>query len=305
MNSTQLDDSLNVCKGYDPTWLDQALDIYNQTEMKRGNRDQVHQAFSQSQLVISVWSGKRLLGVGRAISDLKMYSAIFDVVVDPTYQKRGIGRMIMTSLVEPLRHTCIYLTSTFGNEEFYQKLGFRFHRTALALYPEKMQNTPYLFRTYEIPKDLIQINKLTVALANLSDSTGCFQLNEQLGYKTEESAFEKRFCFLMTHPEHSVVVVKNEKSEIMAWMHMALRFLLEDENFAQIAAIVVREEMRSSGVGSHLLKVAEDWAKHQGVKEVCLSSAMARERAHGFYVKHGYLHSKTSKLFEKKLTPSL
>jgi predicted N-acetyltransferase YhbS len=29
----------------------------------------------------------------------------------------------------------IHLTSTFGNEEFYKKLGFKKHKTAYAKYP--------------------------------------------------------------------------------------------------------------------------------------------------------------------------
>ncbi len=297
MDTFQITESPVARTGYDPTWLDQALDIYNRAEMKQGNRYQVHQAFSQSQVVISVWSGAKLLGVGRAISDFKMYSAIFDVVVYPDCQKQGIGRLIMASLIEPLQGTYINLTLTFGNEEFCKKLGFRFHNSSLALYPGKMRGTPYLFRTYEIPQSLSHVNGFAVSVAKLSDSVGCYQLNRQLGYETEEAAFIKRFRFLTTHPEHSVIVAKNQTDDVIGWMHMGLRFLLEDDHFAQIAAIVVRENLRSSGVGSHLLKIAEDWARHHCMKEICLSSSVVREKAHNFYLKNGYSNSKTSKLF--------
>ena len=34
-----------------------------------------------------------------------------------------------------LGHTCIHLTATFGNEEFYKNLGFKRHKTAMAKYP--------------------------------------------------------------------------------------------------------------------------------------------------------------------------
>lgn len=298
---TKSTESLIVRKGYDPAWLDQALTIYNRTEMKRGNRDQVHQAFSQSQVVVSVWNGSKLVGTGRAISDFKMYSGIFDVVVDPDCQKQGIGRLIMSSLIESLQGTCIYLTSTFGNEAFYKRLGFRFHKSAMALYPEKMQNTPYLFRNYMVPENLARFGEFTISLAKLTDSVGCHLLNPQLGYETDDEAFSKRFLFLINHPEHSIIVVKNSNDEVVAWMHMGLRFLLEDDNFAQLAGVVVREQDRSSGVGAHLLKVADDWSRHHGMKEICLSSSVTRERAHSFYLKNGYTQSKTSKLFSKEL----
>ena len=165
----------------------------------------------------------------------------------------------MSSLIEPLQGTCIYLTSTFGNEEFYKNLGFRFHKSALALYPEKMRQTPYLFRNYEVQNTLQTFNGLTVSLAKLSDSVGCYRLNSQLGYETEERSFTKRFLFLISHPEHSVIVAKNYDGDVIAWMHMSLRFLLEGDHFSQIAAIVVRETERRSGIGSHLLKVADEF----------------------------------------------
>jgi GNAT superfamily N-acetyltransferase len=267
--------------------------------MKRGNREQVHQAFLQSQVVVSVWNGPNLIGLGRAISDFKMYSSIFDVVVDPRHQKQGIGRLIMSSLIEQLKGTCIYLTSTFGNEEFYKKLGFRFHKSALALYPDKMQSTPYLFSNYQVDEALQSFNGVCFYLAKLIDSVGCYRLCSQLGYETDENSFTKRFLFLIAHPEHSVIVAKNKNGDVIAWMHMGLRFLLEDDHFAQIAAIVVHEDLRRLGLGSHLLKIAEDWARHHGMKEVCLTSSVLRENAHNFYLKNGYSNLKTSKLFAK------
>ncbi len=294
--------NIEIRRNYDPTWLDQALQIYNRTEMKRGNREQVHQAFSNSQVVVSAWQNNDLIAIGRAISDFKMYSAVFDVVVDPDFQKRGVGKTIMTNLIEPLAGTCIYLTSTFGNEDFYKKLGFRFHRSALALYPAKMQNTPYLHQAYQIPEHLQGYNVLTFSIAKLSDSVGCFLLNEQLGYKTEQTEFTKRFLFLIAHPEHSVIVAKNQDDQIVAWMHMGLRFLLEDDHFAQVAAIVVDEKERNYGVGTSLLKIAENWALHHRMKQVRLNSSTVREKAHNFYLQNGFVHSKTSKLFTKELS---
>lgn len=130
--------------GFDPSWLKEALEVYNKTDMKRDNAEQVRKAFSNSQVVISVWFDNRLIGLGRMITDFEMYSAIFDVVVDPAFQKNGIGKIIMDSLISKAPQTCIHLTSTFGNEKFYYKLGFRSHKTAMALYPESFGKSGYL-----------------------------------------------------------------------------------------------------------------------------------------------------------------
>ena len=47
----------------------------------------------------------------------------------------------MQALMEKAPETRFYLTSTFGNENFYRDLGFRKHKTAFALYPS---DSPYL-----------------------------------------------------------------------------------------------------------------------------------------------------------------
>lgn len=137
-------DQFEVRYGFDPAWLERTLEIYNKTEMKRNNSDKVGRAFANSQVVASVWMNDRLVAIGRMITDFEMYSSIFDVVVDPEFQKKGLGQMVMKALIEKAPKTCIYLTSTFGNEAFYHKLGFRFHKSAMALYPESFGRTPYL-----------------------------------------------------------------------------------------------------------------------------------------------------------------
>lgn len=131
---------------FDPKDMEGIVRLHNLTELKRnpGNMEKFRSAYQNSYRVVTVWNEREIIGSGRVISDGEMYSSIFDVVVHPKFQKMGIGKRIMDALIKDLRHTCIYLTSTFGNEPFYEKLGFRKHKTALALYPEKMKNSPYL-----------------------------------------------------------------------------------------------------------------------------------------------------------------
>ncbi len=137
-------EQFEVRYGYDASWIAKAIEIYNKTEMKRSDSEKVDRAFSNSQVVASVWFQERLIAVGRMITDFEMYSSIYDVVVDTDFQKKGLGQKIMQALIEKAPKTCIYLTSTFGNEAFYHKQGFRFHKSAMALYPESFGRTPYL-----------------------------------------------------------------------------------------------------------------------------------------------------------------
>lgn len=69
------------------------------------------------------------------LSDGICHGIIFDVGVLPEYQRLGVGKGLITEIQKGNGHLCIYLTSTFGNEDFYKKLGFKIHKTALAKYP--------------------------------------------------------------------------------------------------------------------------------------------------------------------------
>ncbi|MEO7042293.1 MAG: GNAT family N-acetyltransferase [Gemmatimonadaceae bacterium] len=44
---------------------------------------------------IGAWDGGRLVGVARVLSDGYMFSALTDIIVDPEYQRLGIGRSLM------------------------------------------------------------------------------------------------------------------------------------------------------------------------------------------------------------------
>lgn len=86
----------------------------------------IKQLLKASSVVVSVWSGETLIGFGRASSDGIYRAVLWDIVVANTYQKRGIGAMIVETLINS---NCIknveriYLMTT-RSSNFYEKLGF-------------------------------------------------------------------------------------------------------------------------------------------------------------------------------------
>lgn len=97
--------------------------------------DKIRFAFERSYKIVTAWDENTLVGSCRMISDGLCYGAVFDVGVLPQYQKMGIGKGMMNLLLKGEEHLSVHLTSTFGNEEFYKKLGFKKHKTAYAKYP--------------------------------------------------------------------------------------------------------------------------------------------------------------------------
>ncbi|KAI3458408.1 hypothetical protein Pfo_015071 [Paulownia fortunei] len=69
----------------------------------------------------------RLIGFGRAVSDLGLTASIYDVMVHPALQRRGIGRMIVQRIVRMLTNRDIYDIAALctGNERlFFRACGF-------------------------------------------------------------------------------------------------------------------------------------------------------------------------------------
>jgi predicted N-acetyltransferase YhbS len=99
-----------------------------------GNTDPRHEerAYTNSALSIFAFHNDQLIGAARAITDGVSHAMICDTAVAPEWQGRGIGRHMVQEILRDLSGIKVLLTASFGKEEFYRKLGFRRHKTALA-----------------------------------------------------------------------------------------------------------------------------------------------------------------------------
>lgn len=83
-------------------------------------------AIDNSNPVVTVWDEARLIGFARATSDGIYRAAIWDVIIHPNYQGRGLGRkLVETVLSHPQINKVerVYLTTTH-QQSFYEKIGF-------------------------------------------------------------------------------------------------------------------------------------------------------------------------------------
>ncbi|MFZ4639079.1 MAG: GNAT family N-acetyltransferase [Nodosilinea sp.] len=116
---------------------DRDLDLYELEELcnavgwARRPIRKVRKAIQHSYLVITMWeqrgSRRRLIGFSRATSDHAFNATIWDVVVHPSFQGRGLGRELMQQMIRKLRHEDISNVTLFADPqvvEFYKGLGF-------------------------------------------------------------------------------------------------------------------------------------------------------------------------------------
>lgn len=77
-----------------------------------------------STLVISAWDGDRLVGAVRVLSDTIFRSVIYDLLVAPEYQGKGIGSELVRRCLEHFPGSGWLVCTEGETPYFYKKLGF-------------------------------------------------------------------------------------------------------------------------------------------------------------------------------------
>lgn len=118
----------------DSTDWEEVSRLFALAPLGRSKRDpeQLRKAFEASYAVIIASDSGRLVGMCRALCDGQYQAAIYDMVVLPEYQGKGIGKEMLGRLCDKLPVENIILYSVPGKEGFYSKCGFRKMKTAMA-----------------------------------------------------------------------------------------------------------------------------------------------------------------------------
>ncbi|WP_321419401.1 GNAT family N-acetyltransferase [uncultured Methanomethylovorans sp.] len=91
-------------------------------------------AFENSCVVVLLYEDDKLIGFGRAISDNAYQAAIYDVAVSQPYQGRGLGKLIVNSILKSIPQCNFILYASPGKEGFYETLNFKKMKTGMALF---------------------------------------------------------------------------------------------------------------------------------------------------------------------------
>ena len=115
--------NMQPCQG-----LTKLQNLFNQNAEWAQNRSisELRNCLSKSDVVISLWIDKQIVGFGRALSDGIFRSVLWDIVIDQSYQGKGYGKVIVKALLESksvMNTKKIYLMTT-NKKDFYTQLDF-------------------------------------------------------------------------------------------------------------------------------------------------------------------------------------
>ena len=116
----------------------QSLLDENTSWANQRSTNNIKKMLSSSEVVVSVWLNKRIIGFGRATSDKVYRAVLWDIVVEKNYQEIGIGKIIIKSLLSNKlisKVEKIYIMTT-RFEKFYSKMNFKLEKNQKLMFLE-------------------------------------------------------------------------------------------------------------------------------------------------------------------------
>lgn len=94
------------------------------------DNDVVERALENDLFSVCVFDDEKLIGIGHVVGDGYIYFYIQDIIVIPSYQNKGIGRIIMENIEAYLsqatnNNSFIGLMAADDVEDFYKRFGYQ------------------------------------------------------------------------------------------------------------------------------------------------------------------------------------
>ena len=82
---------------------------------------------ANSDVVISLWVGKEIVGFGRALTDGIYRGVLWDIVIDQNHQGKGFGTLIIKNLLssKKIKNTKKLYLMTTNKKLFYSQFDFK------------------------------------------------------------------------------------------------------------------------------------------------------------------------------------
>ena len=87
----------------------------------------LRKCLANSDVIVSVWVGKEIVGFGRALTDGVYRGVLWDVVIDHNHQGKGFGALIVKNILssQNIKSTKKVYLMTTNKRFFYKQLDFK------------------------------------------------------------------------------------------------------------------------------------------------------------------------------------
>ncbi|MFJ1411596.1 GNAT family N-acetyltransferase [Capnocytophaga canimorsus] len=115
-------------KDYVPETM-QIIEVYQSSGIRRpiDNVARIEKMYVNSNIIITAWENKKLVGVARALTDFSYCCYLSDLAVRQEYQSEGIGKQLIEEVKKAIGTTeeiSLLLLSAPNAMEYYPKVGF-------------------------------------------------------------------------------------------------------------------------------------------------------------------------------------
>jgi len=121
---------------------DQFIDVLNRSKLSQRrpiqDRECIEGMIRNANLLVTAWDGAKLVGVARSVTDFHYACYLSDLAVDQSYQRAGIGKMLIANTKTALGPRCtITLIIAPDAAGYYPKVGFLQNINCWELNPDK------------------------------------------------------------------------------------------------------------------------------------------------------------------------
>ena len=142
--------------------------------------------------------------------------------------------------------------------------------------------------------------KYIIRRAVIADAEDIAEISrDDLGYECDGEFVRANLSGLDDSRE--AVFVAETDGRAVGYIHVEEYKVLYFEKMVNYLGVAVSGKYRRLGIGSALIKTAENWALERGIHLVRLNSGSTRTGAHEFYKRQGYDGDKMQVHFTKRL----
>jgi len=99
---------------YQAGWSDKTSDL-----------NRLHLMVENSQIVLTAWDEGEMIGFARCITDYVFNGQINNVIVDQEYRGRGIGKGLISRILNNSKKVTYILRGDHDSIKFYMQMGFK------------------------------------------------------------------------------------------------------------------------------------------------------------------------------------